>query len=281
MRKLRLAADRRRHHRASPAQPRVLGPDRDRSRRPERVPNRAGGMPATACGWSARSAMSAAGLEQLAPTRRATGVAGRNLSPPRPAARRRACARAAGPCNDGCVGRIAARCPRMAWQAAARCAIDLDQLPLSERLRCRTRRDSTPACSRRPVATIMPCWRRFRPGIDPATLCLPAGDEDCGIGTLADGPAAVRLTINGEPLELPERLGFEHSRNHDRTGSAAPVADRRLAAWRAAWRPRCSSTKRPVGSGVASSARVSKRPLFFGGRYDRPAIWREQGKIDR
>jgi len=63
--------------------------------------------------------------------------------------------------------------------------------------------------------------------LDPLSLSLPRGTTIARVGTLAAGPASIRLLSGGRPVELPERLGFEHL-GHDHLGnSASPVADRR------------------------------------------------------
>lgn len=62
--------------------------------------------------------------------------------------------------------------------------------------------------------------------LDPATLCLPEGTRIARIGALSDGEPSLRLSWQGEPVELPERLGFEHEADDRRWISAAPMADR-------------------------------------------------------
>ena len=57
--------------------------------------------------------------------------------------------------------------------------------------------------------------------LDPLTLSLPSGTTIRRIGTAEAGQAAVRLTFEGRPVELPEILGYEH-----RGISASPMADR-------------------------------------------------------
>jgi thiamine-monophosphate kinase len=64
------------------------------------------------------------------------------------------------------------------------------------------------------------------PDLDPSTLSLPNGTTIACIGRLAAGPPSIRLTHEGRPVELPERLGFEHSDNEHRGVSGPPVADR-------------------------------------------------------
>ena len=64
------------------------------------------------------------------------------------------------------------------------------------------------------------------PELDAATLSLPRGTRIARIGVLAAGGPQLSLTWRGEPVELPERLGFEHQSNDRRGISAPPMADR-------------------------------------------------------
>jgi thiamine-monophosphate kinase len=64
------------------------------------------------------------------------------------------------------------------------------------------------------------------PDLDAATLPLPKGTRISRIGTLVAGEASLSLTSGGEPIELPERLGFEHQGDECRGLPAPPVADR-------------------------------------------------------
>jgi thiamine-monophosphate kinase len=62
--------------------------------------------------------------------------------------------------------------------------------------------------------------------LDPATLSLPQGTRISRIGTLTAGGASLSLTNAGQPIELPERLGFEHQGNDRRGFSRPPMANR-------------------------------------------------------
>jgi thiamine-monophosphate kinase len=62
--------------------------------------------------------------------------------------------------------------------------------------------------------------------VDPETLSLPSGTRISRIGSLSRGGHTLSLTLNGDPVELPERLGFEHESDLDRGLSAPPMADR-------------------------------------------------------
>jgi thiamine-monophosphate kinase len=64
------------------------------------------------------------------------------------------------------------------------------------------------------------------PDMDAATLCLPDGTRISRIGTLSVGEPQVSLSWHGQPVDLPERLGFEHQGDDSRGISAPPMADR-------------------------------------------------------
>src|SRR5205085_9717989 len=64
-------------------------------------------------------------------------------------------------------------------------------------------------------------------GFDPVLrLSLPAEPSVTRIGSLAARGSPLSLVSGGRPVELPERLGFEHFGNNDRGGFDAPMADR-------------------------------------------------------
>ena len=64
------------------------------------------------------------------------------------------------------------------------------------------------------------------PDLDPQTLSLPSRTRISRIGTLGVGEGPLSLTSGGEPVELPETLGFEHQGSEDRGLSAPPMVDR-------------------------------------------------------
>jgi thiamine-monophosphate kinase len=115
---------------------------------------------------------------------------------------------------------------RMAEASRCAIAIELDRLPLSSafvgergqglaaRLFAATGGDDYALLAALP------------PEIDPATLSLPSGTRITRVGSMnAVGPR-ISLTFRGKPVELPERLGFEHEGCESRRRSAPPVADR-------------------------------------------------------
>lgn len=64
------------------------------------------------------------------------------------------------------------------------------------------------------------------PDVDPATLSLPSGTRISRIGSIAGAGPRLSLTFDGDPINLPERLGFEHEGTDDRRLRASPVGDR-------------------------------------------------------
>jgi thiamine-monophosphate kinase len=62
--------------------------------------------------------------------------------------------------------------------------------------------------------------------LDPSTLSLPEATTIACIGSLEPGPPSIRLVSEGVPVELPEKLGFEHSDDQHRGLPDPPVGDR-------------------------------------------------------
>jgi len=115
---------------------------------------------------------------------------------------------------------------RMAEASGCSITIELDDLPLS--IAFNSERGSGPdarlfaASSGDDYALLA----ALPPELDPATLSLPQGTRISRIGSLSAGEAPLSLTSGGAPIDLPERLGFEHQ-GHDYRGiSASPMADR-------------------------------------------------------
>ena len=110
---------------------------------------------------------------------------------------------------------------RMAEASGCTMSIELDLLPLSDafaaergsdldsRLFAATRGDDYALLAALPSM------------LDPATLSLPEGTRITRIGALAAGEPQLSLTLHGETVNVPERLGFEHS-SDDRRGISAP-----------------------------------------------------------
>lgn len=115
---------------------------------------------------------------------------------------------------------------RLAQASGLSATVDLDALPLStvfvaERGNGRqSRLFAATAGDDYALLAALPA------GADPLTLSLPSGTTIAHIGTLAaDGPL-LSLVGGGKPVELPERLGFEHLGTEHRRNPASPVADR-------------------------------------------------------
>jgi len=62
--------------------------------------------------------------------------------------------------------------------------------------------------------------------LDPETLSLPSRTRISRIGALVAGEPTIALTHAGEPVELPETLGFEHQSSDNRGLSPSPMANR-------------------------------------------------------
>jgi thiamine-monophosphate kinase len=110
---------------------------------------------------------------------------------------------------------------------ASRCSahIDLDLLPLSSAF-IAERGDSQD--SRTFAATggdDYALLAALPPKFDVATLSLPPRTKISLIGSLSSGAELLSLAWRGDPVELPEKLGFEHSGDDHRGLSDTPVAD--------------------------------------------------------
>jgi thiamine-monophosphate kinase len=115
---------------------------------------------------------------------------------------------------------------RLAEASGRSAAIELDALPLSRAFVAERGQDLAARLFAATGGDDYALLAAFPPDLDPATLSLPSGTRISRIGSLAARGEPIRLLWNGEPVELPERLGFEHESIDDRGLSAAPVADR-------------------------------------------------------
>lgn len=115
---------------------------------------------------------------------------------------------------------------RLAQASGVSARIDLAALPLS---RAFIAERGNGLDSRRFAATAGDDYAllaAFPPELDPLSLSLPSRTTIARIGTLsADGPT-LSLVHGGDPVPLPERLGFEHLGNEHRGHPPSPVADR-------------------------------------------------------
>lgn len=207
------------------ASPRVLGLTAIGRAGPN-VPGRDGGRPGDILWLVGTIGDAAAGLAQLQAERRATGPlvdiyrrpvpqlgAGEALAPH---------AHAMMDVSDGLL--LDSR--RLAEASGCTAAIDLDALPLSSAFVAERGSGHDARLFAATGGDDYALLAALGPELDAATLPLPKGTRISRIGSLAAGGASLSLTSGGEPVQLPERLGFEHSGNHPRGLSASPVADR-------------------------------------------------------
>ena len=190
------------------------------------VPDRSSGRSGDALWIVGTLGDAAAGLAQLQDDARATGPlvdiyrrpvpqlgAGRAVAP---------VAHAMMDVSDG----LLLDASRMAKASGCTATIDLDALPLSSAFVAergfdlRARMFAATGGDDYALLAVLPSE------FDPATLSLPQGTRISRIGTLAAGEPPLSLTSGGGPVELPEKLGFEHQGDERRGSSAPPMADR-------------------------------------------------------
>jgi thiamine-monophosphate kinase len=111
---------------------------------------------------------------------------------------------------------------------ASRCAItiELDELPLSRAFIAERGQDLASRLFAATGGDDYALLGAFPPDLDPATLSLPSGTRISRIGSIAGSGPRLSLTSGGEPIELPERLGFEHEGTDSRRLPAPPMGDR-------------------------------------------------------
>jgi len=116
----------------------------------------------------------------------------------------------------------------MRMAQASRCAIsiDLDRLPLSSAYVAARGSDIEALLFAATGGDDYALLGALPGELDAASLSLPRGTRISRIGALIAGEASLSLTSGGEPVELPERLGFEHQGDELRGTCAPPMADR-------------------------------------------------------
>lgn len=192
----------------------------------ERVPDRSGGQPGDALWLVGTVGDAAVGLGLLQADRNSEGPlvdifrrpipqleAGRALAP---------LATAMMDVSDGLL--IDAQ--RMAEAGGCELAIDLSRIPLSSAFVAERGQDLKARLFAATGGDDYALLAALPARVDPVTLSLPNRTRIERIGSLAAGKASLSLTYAGEPVELPERLGFEHQGTDDRGLSAPPMADR-------------------------------------------------------
>jgi len=209
----------------APGSPRVLGLTAI-GRAGARVPDRAGGRPGDSLWLVGTVGDAALGLALLQEDRNADGPlvdiyrrpipqlgAGQALAPH---------AKAMMDVSDG----LLLDALRMAEASGCAIAIELDALPLSRAFIA----ERGPGADARLFAATggddYALLAALPAELDPETLSLPSRTRVSCIGSFIAGEGSISLTSGGEPVELPEKLGFEHQSPDDRGLSAAPMADR-------------------------------------------------------
>ena len=109
---------------------------------------------------------------------------------------------------------------RMANASGCALAIELSSVPISEAFVAAQGSDSEALLFAATGGDDYALLFALPAEVDPFTLSLPSGTRMSRIGTFAEG-SGLTLTLNGEPLPLPEFLGHEHRGN-----SPSPMADR-------------------------------------------------------
>ena len=205
--------------------PRVLGMTA-LGRAKAHVPDRAGGKPGDALWLVGTIGDAAAGLALLQADSNAQGVLVDTYRRPVPQLGAGAAlaphAHAMMDVSDGLL--LDAR--RMAEASGCTITLEFDDLPLSSAFVAERGSSLKARLFAATGGDDYALLAALPPKLDPATLSLPQATRVTRIGTLTAGEAPLSLTSGGEPVELPERLGFEHS-GHERRGISAPP----MAGW--------------------------------------------------
>jgi len=205
--------------------PRVLGLTAI-GRASDAAPHRAGGRPGDALWLVGTVGDSAAGLSQLQNDRNATGPlvdiyrrpvpqlgAGQVLGPH---------AHAMMDVSDGLLLDAA----RMAEASRCSITVDVETLPLSSAFVAERGQDLAARLFAATGGDDYALLAALPAELDPVTLSLPSRTRISRIGSLVAGKVSLSLTYAGEPVALPERLGFEHQSTEDRGFCTPPVARR-------------------------------------------------------
>ena len=208
-----------------PGSPRILGMTA-LGRAGAKVPGRSGGRPGDSLWLVGTVGDAAAGLAQLKTDRKATGAlvdiyrrpvpqlrAGQVLAP---------VANAMMDVSDG----VLLDALRMAQASGCALHIALDALPLSSAFVAERGPDYDARMFAATGGDDYALLAALPAELDPARLSLPRGTKISRIGALAAGEASLSLSWEGSPVELPEKLGFEHEGHEHRGISAAPVGRR-------------------------------------------------------
>jgi len=208
-----------------PASPRVLGLTAI-GRAGSQVPDRAGARPGDSLWLVGTVGDAAAGLALLQADSKADGPlvdiyrrpipqlgAGQALAPH---------AHAMMDVSDG----LLLDAKRMARASGCAISIDLDALPLSSAFVAERGQDRAARLFAATGGDDYALLAALPSDLDPETLSLPSRTRISRIGALTTGEPGIALTLDGEPIELPEILGFEHQGSETSGLSAPPMADR-------------------------------------------------------
>jgi len=99
---------------------------------------------------------------------------------------------------------------RMADASRCRIEIELKSLPLSSAFVAERGQDLAARLFAATGGDDYALLAALPPTVDPTTLSLPSGTKIACIGSLTGQNAGLSLCFDGKPVELPERLGFEH-----------------------------------------------------------------------
>ena len=115
---------------------------------------------------------------------------------------------------------------RMARASKLKVTIDVDTLPLSSAFVGERGQDRVARLFAATGGDDYALLAALPPDVDPLGLSLPSGTTITRIGSLTAKGPQLALTSGGEPIELPEQLGFEHFGQQRHVNPAPPMADR-------------------------------------------------------
>ena len=190
------------------------------------VPDRAGGRPGDALWLVGTVGESAAGLGQLRDDARAEGPLVDIYRRPIPQLEAgKLLAQYAHAMMDVSDG-LLLDATRLADASSCTVEIDLDQLPLSSAFIFVRGKGLDARLFAAAGGDDYALLAALPSDVDASTLSLPKGTRIARIGNLTEGNPDIRVTSGGSPIDLPERLGFEHSSDEHRGLSTSPMADR-------------------------------------------------------
>ncbi|MEO7602081.1 MAG: thiamine-phosphate kinase [Sphingomicrobium sp.] len=177
---------------------------------PAHVPHRSGGRAGDVLWLVGTLGDSAAGLLQLQADRHALGTLVDSYRHPIPQLEAgRTLARHANATMDVSDG-LLLDALRIAEASQCSVTIALDSLPLSQAYVQAQGDDIDGRLLAASAGDDYALLAALPASIDAASLDFPTRTIVTRIGELGDGPAAIAATMNGKPVDLPARLGFEH-----------------------------------------------------------------------